>query len=150
MAPTHQALHPGTPVTQGRLIQQQDGTVVLGLPGTDYQLHLQAPTPIHAKPHGRVSGVITARAKRVDVVGTGGRYIEPVYGRPRRLQGTITATDLTLNTLTVDCACPVVCKLTMGQDASQFSVGQLVSFDVERGATLTPINSEPLSGHHPG
>ena len=34
-----------------------------------------------------------AEAKRIDVVTTGGRYVEPVYGRPRRVQGTVIAIE---------------------------------------------------------
>lgn len=134
-----------TSITHGQLLSQGDGHIVLGLPETDYQLHLQVDPPIPAGTSPHLAGTIHARARRVDVVHTGGRYIEPVYGRPRRLQGTIIAIDPIGNTLTVDGSCPIVCKLVAGQKTSRFNLGQLVSFDVERGATFEPLTA-PTQG----
>jgi hypothetical protein len=121
-------------LAHGTLAESADAKVVLVLPGTDYRLHLAVATPPPAKPGDRVTGRIFARARRVDVVGAGGRYIEPVYGRPRRVQGSVVATDRATNTIVVKAVCPFTCELTAGQQAADFKVGQLVSFDVERGA----------------
>src|SRR5690606_6648581 len=97
----------------GRLEEIGDGMIVLGLPGTDYRVHLVcAQPPAGAKVRDRVRGTITANARRVDVVPSGGRYIEPVFGRPRRVQGRVIGGDPQANTITVDCVLPLVCKLT--------------------------------------
>jgi len=130
-----------TPVTQGVLMDQHDNTLVLGLLGTDHQLHLQHDTEVKVKIGGeqRIAGTIRAKARRVDVVRTGGRYIEPVYGRPRRLQGRIVSIDPIANTITVDCGCPFVCQLMANQKTAAFVEGTLVSFDVERGATFQSL-----------
>jgi len=128
-----------TSTTHGQLLRQDDGHIVLGLPETEYQLHLRVNPPLPAGTHRHIAGTIRARARRVDIVQTGGRYIDPVYGRPRRIQGAITAIDPIGNTLTVDSGCPMVCLLVAGQKTSRFSLGQLVSFDVERGATFEPL-----------
>ena len=128
-----------TSTTHGQLLSQDSGQIVLGLPETEYQLHLMVDPPIQTSTNPHIAGTIHARARRVDIVQTGGRFIEPVYGRPRRIQGTITAIDPIGNTLTVDSGCPIVCLLVTGQKTSQFSLGQLVSFDVERGATFEPL-----------
>ena len=141
-------------VARGTLLEHGPNTIVLGLPGTDYQLHLQVKQAIAAHQGQRVSGTIHAHARRVDIVPTGGRYIEPVYGRPRRLQGTILTTDPIANTITVDCApaqdgppgavgCPFVCRLMAEQKAAGLSRGELVSFDIERGAVFEPL---PVGG----
>lgn len=121
---------------KGTLIEQTDGKIVLGLPSSEYQLHLLTDTPVTPSVTGKVTGTITAQALRVDKTqaGTGGRYIEPIYGRPRRIQGRITATDTTANTITVLAACPVVCSFATAQSASDFEVGQFVTFDVKPGA----------------
>lgn len=124
---------------QGVLLEQREGMIVLSLPGTDYQLHLRVDRPVAAQPNQRVAGRITARAKRVDVVQTGGRYIEPVYGRPRRLQGVVVAAEAGKNQIVVHCGCPFICELTAGQKALDFPLGALVSFDIERGATFAAI-----------
>jgi hypothetical protein len=127
---------------QGVLLEKSPDTIVLGLPGTDYKLHLAvddagaAHLPELGKP---LTGRISARAKRVDKVRSGGRYIEPIMGRPRRIQGRISAIDAHAMTITVWCGCPFTCVLTMNQKAADFAVGDLVSFDVERGARFEPI-----------
>jgi hypothetical protein len=130
--------------TQGALQAATPSGIVLALPGTDYQLHLAVDRPLAPGftpgPNSLVTGVIRAKARRVDVVTTGGRYIEPVYGRPRRVQGSVMAADPADNTLAVHCApgCVMVCTLMAGQKAGNFAPGTLVSFDVERGATFDP------------
>ena len=139
----------GSGLVHATLARADAGGVVLALEDTDYQLHLAPASPIAGGVAGRVgkriTGVIRARARRVDVVGAGGRFIEPVVGRPRRVQGAVTAIDPAGNTITVHCApgCQMVCALTSpGQKAGAFatpgSSGTLVSFDVEPGATFEP------------
>lgn len=89
----------------------------------------------------KVIGRITARAKRIDVVGAGGRLIDPVQGRPRRVQGSVLSADSTKNTLVVS-AGGVAINVTPTdprQKAAMFQAGQFVSFDVERGAGFTLV-----------
>jgi len=72
-------------------------------------------------------------------VGTGGRYVEPVYGRPRRVQGSVIAIDQANNAVVVDATIPIHCTPTdPRQKATDFQPGQFVSFDVLEGATFTP------------
>ena len=84
----------------------------------------------------RISGTIRANAQRVDVISAGGRYIEPIFGRPRRVQGRIIGGDPKGNTLVVLACVPVTVKLMDHQQAGDFSIGQMVSFDVESGASF--------------
>ena len=125
-------------LARGVLAQTGDDRIVLSVPGTDYQLHLKVLQAPRAAVGKRLIGTIRATARRVDVVHTGGRYIEPVYGRPRRVQGQIVATDLGASTITVHAGVPIVCALGAGQRAEAFKVGDFVSFDVMAGATFTP------------
>lgn len=126
------------------------GYVVLGLLLSNYQLHLRVPTgeeSLRARLGKRVAGVIRCEARRVDRVGTGGRYVEPVIGRPRRVQGTVLGVIAGENSLILNAGgaagvdglpLPVVVKLTDArQKADQFAIGSLVSMDVMDGATLT-------------
>ncbi len=125
---------------RGNVVEQGEGKLVLALPSSEYQLHLVIQAPVKPAFNGRIKGVIDAVARRVDLTqdGRGGRFIEPIYGRPRRVQGRIIATDAAKNTLTVLAACPVNCTLTSpGQQASHFAIGQFVTFDVEPGARFT-------------
>lgn len=127
--------------TTGRVLDKFDGQLHLGIPGTDYRLHLRVDGPVPAGVGQRMVGTIRVRAKRVDVVNTGGRFVEPVFGRPRRLQGRIIGGDVDANQIHLHCGGPVfVCDLTDGrQKAGDFAVGQLVAFDVESGAAFEPL-----------
>lgn len=122
-------------------------SIVFHVPGSQYQIHLRAEGSISAQVGKRIAGVIHASARRVDATAKGGRFIEPVIGRPRRIQGTVTAHDAGANTITVNCAgsaavdgvdLPVVCRLTDArQKPDQFPLGAIVGFDVLDGATFT-------------
>jgi hypothetical protein len=122
-------------------------SIVFHVPGSQYQIHLRQEGTVTGQVGKRIVGVIHASARRIDVTSQGGRFIEPVIGRPRRIQGTVVAHDNTANTITVNCAgsvavdggdLPIVCKLTdPRQKPDQFPVGTLVGFDVLDGATFT-------------
>lgn len=131
------------------------GYVVIAVPNTSYELHL-APAggmsgrdpaldaPAHASVGGhaalgkRIIGTIKARARRVDVVQSGGRFIEPVAGRPRRVQGLVVAAEPSTNSIVVNAGVPVTLTLTDSrQRAEQFEAGAFVSCDVMDGATFS-------------
>lgn len=152
LSPAELATARGTLVEIVAATATKPGYIVLGLPGSSYQLHLR-PVPgmeaIRSEPGKRLRGVITVQARRVDVVQTGGRYVEPLVGRPRRVQGTVLATDQAANTITV-CAgsasavdgltLPIVLKLgDSRQKADQFPLDALVSCDVLEGGTFQPV-----------
>jgi hypothetical protein len=123
---------PDRPATVGRPL-----LITLLVPNTSYELHLVPASPVTVDQGKRLLGTITASARRLDVVESGGRYIEPVMGRPRRVQGTVIATSPTH--VVVDAAVPIHLALTdQRQSPSQFSPGQFVSCDVLDGATFTP------------
>jgi len=124
------------PIATGVLVEKSPDKLVLAVPGTDYRLRLVPVGPIHAEVNERVSGIIRAKAQRVDVIPAGGRFIEPVFGRPRRVQGRIIGGDVKANTLTVQACVPITVTLMPNQRAAQFAIGQMVSFDVEPGATF--------------
>ncbi len=113
-------------------------TVEIGFANTSYRVSLVLIGEIKAKVGKKVIGSIRADARRVDVVDTGGRYVEPVLGRPRRVQGRIIGANNSNNTITVHAGFPIVCRLSDArQRAVGFEPGQLVSFDVKAGATFT-------------
>ena len=113
--------------------------IVFSVPDTSYKIHLRATVPITSAVGKRLVGTVRVKARRLDVVDTGGRYVEPVFGRPRRVQGTVVSTDAAANTVTVNAGVPIACELTdPRQSADQFQPGQLVSADVLDGATFTP------------
>ncbi len=135
-------------LARGRLEEVCEATapnpafVVLSFPNTSYRMRLVPAAGAEAladRVGKTVIGRITAKARRIDKVGAGGRYIEPISGRPRRVQGSVIAVDAPKNTITVNAGAPITCAVTdQRQKASDFEAGDFVSFDVERGAVFTP------------
>ena len=111
------------------------GFLKITIPNTNYELHLYPVNPPRAAVGKRIIGEIRARARRIDVVETGGQYIEPVYGRPRRVQGTVIAVNT--DAIVVDAGVPVhITPTDPRQKPSDFQVDQFVSFDVMEGAVF--------------
>jgi hypothetical protein len=117
------------------------GYIIVSFPNTSYQMHLIPAGPITAETGKRIIGTIAAQSRRIDVVQTGGRYVEPVYGRPRRVQGSIIAVNQVgagAGTIVVDATVPIhITPTDPRQQAAGFEVGQFVSFDVLDGAAFT-------------
>ncbi len=127
-----------TPTFIGKVVQTtREGLVVLAVSQSDYRLHVVPPTGFAPAAGEKVTASLHAQAMRVDAISAGGRYIEPVDGRPRRVQGTVLSHDPASRTITVAAGVPVVCTLTdTRQKPADFPVGTMVSFDVKRGAGI--------------
>lgn len=125
-------------IATGVVREASEDRIVLSIPGTDYLLHLAPTKPVTTPMGKRVRGTIRCQAKRIDAIKTGGRYIEPVEGRPRRVQGRVLSVNDIDDSIVVSAGAPVICRTDERQKASQFRVGQMVSMDVLAGATFTP------------
>jgi len=123
----------------GVLAEKSDDRVIISLPETCYEFHLNVYKPVTTPVGKRITGTIRAQARRIDVVKTGGRYIEPVNGRPRRVQGVITAIDASERTVTVDAGVPIVCKVDARQAPGDFNVGDFVTFATLSGSSFSPV-----------
>ena len=111
--------------------------VVISFPNTSYRLELIPTTAVRTPVGKRIHGVVRAEARRVDKVGSGGRYVEPVFGRPRRVQGHVLATNFETGAILVHAGVPIVCALSDArQKPEDFDRGDFVSFDVSPGATF--------------
>ena len=103
-------------------------------------MHLATHAPCRAEVAKRILGTIRVDARRVDRVDTGGKYVEPVYGRPRRVQGRVLLVNDSSRTLVVDAGMPIHLHLLDDrQRPGDFAPGDLVSCDVRDGATFTPV-----------
>jgi hypothetical protein len=127
-------------IVEGVLREQRDGMIFLALAGTDYVLHLKVDQPIDAPAGTKIHGRIHASARRMDVIKSGGRYIEPVEGPPRRIQGRVIAVDEVNDAVTVLASAPIICSTDPLQKAGMFVVGAMVSFGVEPGAKFDPVD----------
>jgi hypothetical protein len=123
------------------LESKSDELVALSIPGTSYRLHVKPTVPASAiatEVGKRISGVLRGKAQRIHPAAAGGRFIEPVHGHPRIVQGSVTAIDAMSNRLLVTMVVPVWLDLEAGQVATEFTVGQMVNMYVESGMTFTP------------
>lgn len=122
----------------GRLVELGEEKLVLAFPGTDYKLQFAIqPRPSDAKLGQKLTGTIHARARRVDKISAGGRYVEPIFGRPRRVQGRVIGGDTASNTLIVQAGPGLALHCVLAdarQKVADFTMHQMVSFDVEPGA----------------
>lgn len=113
------------------------GFIKFAVPNTSYELHLRPTADITTQPGKRILGVIRVEARRIDATGTGGRFVEPVFGRPRRVQGTVIRAEA--GAVVVDAGVPIHLVPTDGrQRPEQFQPGEMVGCDVLDGATFTP------------
>lgn len=128
-------------VVTGTLKELSDERLVLGVPGTDYQIHLEPTVPAKdiTTPVGkRIRGVIEGAALRIFATSGGGRFIEPVYGAPRIVTGTVLAIDHGRGRALINVAVPMWVRWPEGQDLSILESGGLVTFYVESGTSFTP------------
>ena len=115
-----------------------DNLITLGLPNANYKstFHLNSTTPF--QPGDRITGTIHAPAWKLDRVDLGGNYVEPLYGRPRRMQGTILSVNAAVNELTVKVGYEVTVKLPEKYNAADYLPGQRVGWDNIEIPTFTP------------
>lgn len=112
--------------------------VVLEVPGTEYRLHLATDSSLSGGVGRRVTGEIHAKALRMHRSDTGGRFIEPIYGQPRIVQGEVVAIDAPQRRILMDMAVPVWVTVLPAQDLAAVSIGDLWNCYVESGTRFEP------------
>jgi len=127
-------------VARLRLVESGEGYVDLAIPGTSYKLRLRPTGPITVEPGKRIKGIIRADVWKLDhVSGGGGSYIEPVYGKPRRVQGPVLGATPEGNGLIVNVhGCPIVGELPERWKASEIGRSFRVGLDVTGVPTFEP------------
>jgi len=109
----------------------------LAFPNTSYEMHLRPLIAVEAAPGAKVIGTISVQARRIDVVQTGGKFVEPVQGRPRRVQGRVLG--VRGSAVVVDAGVPLhLIPTDPAQKADGFEAGSIVACDVLDGATFAP------------
>ncbi|MCL2646440.1 MAG: hypothetical protein FWD61_05465 [Phycisphaerales bacterium] len=110
----------------------ENGMVTLRTPSMNYRNSFAMKGDgVGLKVGERVQGKILAIAWKVDRVELGGNYVEPLFGRPRRMQGTILAVDAQKNELTVQVGYEVTVKLPAKYKAADYHMGDRVGWDNE-------------------
>ena len=126
------------PVIHGVVDEARADWIQVRLPSTDYRLRLVPKEGLSVSAGDKIGGIIRAQALRMDVIPAGGRYIEPVQGRPRRVQGRVVGGNPSLNEVYIKAGPGLVVTPMAPQRAGDFSIGQMVSFDVRDGSTIEP------------
>jgi hypothetical protein len=106
-----------------------NGVVTLKVPGSNYRNSFVVKDTAALVPGARVRGNIFGPAWKIDRVELGGNYVEPLVGRPRRMQGTILAVNPATNELTVQVGYEATVKLPAKYKASDFAIGERVGWD---------------------
>ena len=113
------------------------GYVRLGFPNTSYKLDLIPEGEVAGTPGKRIEGTVHAQAARLDPIGGGGRFVEPVFGTPRRVQGRVIAVNAETNEVIVSAGVPFHLHPTdPRQKATDFAEGQMVTCGVKGGAVF--------------
>ena len=114
--------------------------LVFTIPGTSYKMYCTFTGELSVAPGKTIKGVISVDARRVDKATAGGKLVEPVFGKPRRIQGLVVAVNAGAGTLTIDAGggaipgfdhgLPIIAKVTdPRQKATDYPVGSMVMFD---------------------
>lgn len=77
----------------------------------------------------RVVGEVYAIARKAEIVSLGGNYVEPLFGRPRRMQGMVLEQIVARNELRVQTGYEVTVKLPENQPVAEFPTGSHVGWD---------------------
>ncbi|MFG0244261.1 MAG: hypothetical protein ACF8R9_15880 [Phycisphaerales bacterium JB054] len=111
--------------------------VRLGFPNTSYKLDLIPEGDVVGTPGKRIEGTVHAQAARIDSIGGGGRFVEPVFGTPRRVQGRVIAVNAETNEVIVSAGVPFHLHPTdPRQKATDFAEGQMITCGVKGGAVF--------------
>jgi hypothetical protein len=114
-----------TPVklsASGKVTAVRDGVIVFNPSGTNYELQLAAANydgPLN-KP---IKCVISATARKVYTVPSGGNFIVPIFGTPRIIQGQVRSA--TGKSLVVHAGCPIHVDLPNSDDAIDLTTGRI-------------------------
>lgn len=103
--------------------------ITLKTPNANYRNTFKCPAAADLVVGKRVTGTVHAPGRKIDAVSQGGNYVEPLFGRPRRMQGIVLRQNIADNSLIVQPAYEVTVQLPIGQQAADYPVGSRVGWD---------------------
>lgn len=130
-------------LVRGKLQSLGEKSVVLAVDHCDYRLDLALPpqcrsTDLAGKLGARITGTIHAKALRMHQARAGGRFIEPLEGKPRIVQGFVLAVDEPGNRVLLDCGALIWVTPTEGDGVAGIRGGELFNFYVQSGTSFAP------------
>jgi len=133
----------GTILEVRRASATKPAVVIVEFPNNSYKSEFLIKgelEPLEACEGKLVMGRIFAQARRIDTPQAGGRKIDPCFGPPRRVMGTVVAVDPHADVVVMDAGAPVILSLTApGQNASQFKSAEFIACDILPGASFKLI-----------
>ena len=132
---------------RGKIIAIEGRTIVFAPENTNYELRLEADSPPDASQVGVITtAIINMSARKLWTVPSGGNFIEPIFGPPRKIQGRIRYLDD--DRMVVQAGTPIVVALPADPSAydlvrGPLAVGTLVNVSVLPGATFIPHTAAP-------
>ncbi|HEV8607697.1 MAG TPA: hypothetical protein VGQ99_20345, partial [Tepidisphaeraceae bacterium] len=107
----------------GRVLSRDDTSVVFNPQNTSYEMKLLVGN--YDGPIGsRVAGFIVVAARKVYTVPSGGNFVEPIFGRPRVVQGRVKYLDE--KEMVVQAGGPIIVQLPVEEDAFDLASGDLM------------------------
>lgn len=103
--------------------------VTLKTPNANYRNTFKCATAADMVVGKRVTGTVHAPGRKIEAVSEGGNYVEPLFGRPRRMQGLVLRQNIADNSLLVQTAYDVTVQLPSDQQAADFPAGSRVGWD---------------------
>lgn len=78
-------------LTCGTVRSASEGRLVLGVEGTNYELHLECQAKLAVG--RRVQGMVVVRGRKIWTVAAGGSFITPLAGTPKVVQGRVKSVE---------------------------------------------------------
>ena len=126
----------------GKVIAATNGMVVFSPENTTYEMQLEIEGPTKNLKIGVwMEGHIIVNARKVLTVGSGGNFVAPIFGPPRKIQGRIRYIDE--EQMVVQAGVPIIVKLPHDSACfelahGQLAVGKMVNVDVLPGVVFEP------------
>jgi hypothetical protein len=140
---------------KGKIIEVRGSSVVFQPSNTNYELLLVAAAGNYTG--GNYTGplnspieiLIRVQARKVWTVPSGGNFVEPIFGKPRTIQGWVKAVDQSW--IVLQAGAPIVVKLPTSDSAIDFNsgsiaVGSMVNAMVMPGATFEVAKAAVAGG----
>jgi hypothetical protein len=113
---------------RGKIIKTQDHIVVFAPTNTNYELHLTDKSGLDGIPAGMIEALLRVSGRKIWTVKSGGNFIEPIFGPPRKIQGRIRYLDD--QQMVVQAGTPIIVALPSDPAAYDMSHGMLTVGDL--------------------
>lgn len=125
---------------RGKIIAMQESAVVFSPANTNYELRLDARRSLGGLKIGvTIDALIRVSARKIWTVPSGGNFIEPIFGPPRKIQGRVRYLDE--DQMVLHCGVPILVSLPADPSAFDLvrglvKVGGLANVSVLPGGTF--------------